>query len=69
MQPEESGELQAGYIGIQPGWHMNKKYWISVYFNQDVPDTMIKELVGKSYEIVVRSLSKKEREKLTSDDD
>jgi len=48
---------------------MNKKYWISVYFNQDVPDIMIKELVGKSYEIVVRSLSKKEREKLTSDDD
>ena len=38
------------------------------YFNQDVPDIMIKELVGKSYEIVVRSLSKKEREKLTSDD-
>ena len=68
-QPEESGELQAGYIGIKPGWHMNKKYWISVYFNQDVPDIMIKELVGKSYEIVVRSLSKKEREKLTSDDD
>lgn len=69
MQPEESGELQAGYIGIKPGWHMNKKYWISIYFNQDVPDIMIKELVGKSYEIVVRSLSKKEREKLTSDDD
>lgn len=59
MQPEESGELQAGYIGIKPGWHMNKKYWISIYFNQDVPDIMIKELVGKSYEIVVRSLSKK----------
>ena len=48
---------------------MNKKYWISIYFNQDVPDIMIKELVGKSYEIVVRSLSKKEREKLPSDDD
>ena len=23
-QPEESGELQAGYIGIKPGWHMNR---------------------------------------------
>ena len=67
--PDESGELQTEYTGIRPGWHMNKKYWISIYFNQDVPDIMIKELVGKSYEIVVRSLSKKEREKLTSDDD
>ena len=31
--PNESGELQARYSGITPGWHMNKKYWISVYFN------------------------------------
>lgn len=64
--PEESGELQTTYIGIKPGWHMNKKYWISVYFNQDVPDEKIKELVSKSYEIVVKSLTKKEREMLLS---
>ena len=36
--PDESGELQTEYTGIRPGWHMNKKYWISVYFNQDVPE-------------------------------
>ena len=28
--PDRSGELQARYMGIRPGWHMNKKYWISV---------------------------------------
>lgn len=65
-KPEESGELQTTYIGIKPGWHMNKKYWISVYFNQDVPDEKIKELVRKSYDIVVKSLTKKEREMLLS---
>ena len=47
-------------------WHMNKKYWISVYFNQDVPDEKIKELVSKSYDIVVKNLTKKEREMLLS---
>ena len=62
--PDESGELQGQYAGITPGWHMNKKYWISVHFNQDVPDNKIKELVKKSYEIVVGSLTKKEREML-----
>ena len=41
--PDESGELQTEYTGIRPGWHMNKKYWISVYFNQDVPDEKIKD--------------------------
>ncbi|CAK7015725.1 MAG: hypothetical protein PARBA_00648 [Parabacteroides sp.] len=47
---------------------MNKKYWISVYFNQDVPDGKIRELVRNSYEIVVKSLTKKEREMLQSNE-
>lgn len=63
--PAEAGELQASYIGIKPGWHMNKKYWISVYFNQDVSDKLIKTLVTQSYQIVINSLSKKEKEMLT----
>ena len=62
--PNESVELQAQYSGITPGWHMNKKYWISVYFNQDVPDNKIRELVKRSYDIVFLSLSKKEKERL-----
>lgn len=64
--PDVMEELQATYTGIKPGWHMNKKHWISVYFNQDVPDTTIKELVKKSYDIVVKSLPKKEREALAA---
>lgn len=62
--PEESGELQSSYEGITPGWHMNKKYWISVYFSKDVSDEKIRELVKNSYKIVVNSLTKKERENL-----
>ena len=37
------------------------KYWISVYFNQDVPDNKIKELIKQSYDIVYQSLPKKEK--------
>lgn len=62
--PGERQELQDKYNGIRPGWHMNKKYWISVYFNQDVPDREIEELVRKSYEIVVKNLPRKEQEAL-----
>ena len=64
FNPDESGELQTEYTGITPPWHKNKKYWISVYFNQEVPDEKIKELVSNSYDIVVKSLTKKEREML-----
>ncbi len=66
--PAVSGELQARYMGIRPGWHMNKKYWISVYFNQDVTDDKIRGLVRNSYEMVAKSLSKKERERLRNND-
>ena len=53
---------KATYEGVQPGYHMNKKHWISVYFDKDVPDKMIKDLVKQSYEIVVSSLARRERE-------
>lgn len=61
---EHIEELQDRYEGVKPGYHMNKKHWISVYFDKDVPDKMIKDLVKQSYEIVVSSLSKRERETL-----
>lgn len=62
--PEQVEALQEKYEGIKPGYHMNKKFWISVYFDIDVPDKTIKELVKHSYDIVVASLSKKEKEML-----
>ena len=59
-EPDMVGLLTQTY-GFLPGYHMNKKYWISVYFNQDVPDNKIKELIKQSYDIVYQSLPKKEK--------
>lgn len=58
---KQIADLIDRYEGIKPGYHMNKKHWISVCFNKDVSDKMIKELVKQSYDIVVASLSKKEK--------
>ena len=51
--------------GIRPGWHMNKKYWISVYFEQDVPRTArsAENVVKASYDLVAGSLTKKKSER------
>lgn len=64
--PEESIELQKQYEGITPGYHMNKEHWISVYFHKDVPKDKIKELVRKSYDLIVEGLTKKQRQELES---
>lgn len=55
------GELQARYEGVTPGYHMNKKHWISVHFDRDVPDALIRELVRDSYESVAARLTKRVR--------
>lgn len=62
--PEEAKDLRDRYEGVKPGYHMNKKHWISVCFNMDVPDDEIKNLVKRSYELVVSKLPRAKREML-----
>jgi predicted DNA-binding protein (MmcQ/YjbR family) len=57
--PEKAQELRAEYEGIQPGYHMSKKHWNTVTINEDVSDSLVKELIDHSYELVFNSLSNK----------
>lgn len=59
--PERALELRDTYQGVQPGYHMNKKLWNSVYLEQDVPDRLVYELIDHSYDLIVASLTKKAR--------
>ena len=52
------------YPAVVPGFHMNKRHWISVCFNRGLADERICELVRDSYELVVASLPKRMREAL-----
>ena len=49
---------------MRPGYHMNKRHWLSICFNRDVPDSLIRSLVRQSYDLVVASLTRKQREAL-----
>jgi predicted DNA-binding protein (MmcQ/YjbR family) len=59
--PEKAIELRESHQGIQPGYHMNKTHWNSVYLNEDVSDQLLVELIDHSYELVYASLPKKVR--------
>lgn len=63
--PEKALELRETYVGIQPGYHMNKKHWNTVEVNQDVSHATIFELIDHSYDLVFNSLPKKTRNELT----
>lgn len=57
--PDYALELRSEYEAVQPGYHMHKKHWNTVFFNQDVPDKLILELIDHSYELVAKANKKK----------
>lgn len=57
--PERAIDLREEYHSIKPGYHMNKKLWNSVYVEGDVIDELVFELIDHSYELVVKSLTRK----------
>jgi len=62
--PEEAVELRERYEGVIPGYHMNKKHWNTVDVHSGIPNKLLLEWIRNSYNLVVASLPKKEREKL-----
>lgn len=56
---EKAIELRETFNGIKPGYHMSKVHWNSVYLNSDVSDKMLYNLIDNSYELIVKSLTKK----------
>lgn len=67
--PEYGVELCDRYSGIRPGYHMNKRHWISVDFYGDAPDSLQRDLIRHSYCQAARNLPKKTRLQLGLADD
>jgi predicted DNA-binding protein (MmcQ/YjbR family) len=57
--PENGEELREKYADIVPGYYLNKTHWSSVFLNGNVPETVLKQMLDESHELVLRSLSKK----------
>ena len=60
--PDRAIQLRESHPeAILPGYHMNKRHWNTVHFEGDLLDQLLMELTDHSYELVVDSLTKKER--------
>jgi predicted DNA-binding protein (MmcQ/YjbR family) len=64
--PENAVELRERYDGVRPGYHMNKKHWNTVEVHSNIPNKLLLQWVRDSYDLVVKSLPKKDRESLVS---
>lgn len=68
VDPDHSVELRERYNTIRPGFHMNKRHWISVDFDGDAPDSLQRELIERAYIIVRDRLPRKIRATLNSNE-
>src|SRR5437879_10482583 len=63
--PDLALELRDRYEQVRPGYHMNKKHWNTVEIDSGVPEAELRKMIEHSYDLVVRALSKAQRDQLT----
>lgn len=64
LEPTEGDFLRQQYEDIIPGYYMNKVHWNSVKSNGNVPDELLKDMLDKSYQLVLSRFSKKKQKEL-----
>ena len=52
------------YPAVNPGYHMNKHHWNTIMLDGSVPDQELVWMLDHSYELVLKSLTKAEKEAL-----
>jgi len=62
--PEEGVELREKYAAVLPGYHMNKKHWITVLMDGSIADKQLKQWIDRSYDLVAATLPRAQKQQL-----
>ncbi len=57
--PELAIELREQHPEVQPGYHMNKKMWNTIYMDGALTNKQLTDMIDHSYKLVVAGLPKK----------
>jgi predicted DNA-binding protein (MmcQ/YjbR family) len=61
VAPELGERLRASYREIQPGYHLNKRHWITIDPQGSLDDAMVRDLIEDSWALVAASLPRAAR--------
>jgi predicted DNA-binding protein (MmcQ/YjbR family) len=64
VDPDFGDMLRATHPAIQPGYHLNKRHWVTLTLDGSLALELVQELIDGSYGLVVRGLSRAERARL-----
>jgi predicted DNA-binding protein (MmcQ/YjbR family) len=62
--PDDADILRSMFDSVKPAYHMNKRHWNSVYLDGSVPERILHQMIDDSYNLVVKGLTRAERERL-----
>jgi predicted DNA-binding protein (MmcQ/YjbR family) len=51
-EPELGEQLRGTYAEIEPGYHLNKRHWLTVTCGGSAGDGLVHELIAGSYDLV-----------------
>lgn len=63
-EPALAVQLRAAHPEITGAWHMNKRHWNGVRLDGELTDEAVRDMVEDSYDLLVASLPKGQREAL-----
>ena len=55
-EPHLAEQLRETHPAVLPGYHLNKRHWNTIIIDGSLPESMIKDLVEDSYDLVVSQL-------------
>ena len=62
LSPDRNEELRSLYSAVTPAYHWNKKHWSDVHYML-VDDTLIRQWIIESYQLIISKLPKAIRTK------
>ena len=64
LMAKQGSFMRQQYEDIIPGYYMNKDHWNSIKPDGRVEDDLLKDLLDKSYDLVLKSFSKKKQQEI-----
>ncbi len=65
--PVKAIELREQYEAVQPGYHMNKKYWNTIVLDGTIPSKEIFAMIDHSFDEVLKGVKNTKPRKRTAD--
>ena len=61
FEPGLAEQLRQAHGAITPGYHLNKRHWNTVALDGSLPESMVRDMVEDSYDLIVSALSRARR--------